>query len=79
MYYVNFIKIKPAEKSAGSSPLGFTLLQAIAKRNFDDKQLFKLTNSQAGTMKPPVLKQCILLRYVPLRDSCSESVPVANC
>lgn len=41
MYYVNFIKIKPAEKSAGSSPLGFTLLQAIAKRNFDDKQLFK--------------------------------------
>ena len=38
-----------------------------------------LTNSQAGTMKPPVLRQCILLRYVPLRDSCSESVPVVNC
>jgi len=26
-----------------------------------------LTNPQAGTMKPPVLRQCILLRYVPLR------------
>ena len=30
-------------------------------------------------MKPPVLRQCILLRYVPLRDSCSESVPAVNC
>ena len=29
----------------------------------------------AGTMRPSVLKCCILALYVPLRDVCSENVP----
>jgi len=37
-----------------------------------------LTNSQAGTMKPPVLRQCIVLPYVPLPDVGSGSNPVTE-
>ena len=40
---------------------------------------YRLSNPQAGTLRPSLLRRCILASYVPLRGESSESVPAADC